>query len=79
MKFLLSLIDLFFLLLPRFVTDTVAVRVYSDESWEILCFEDELKDDDQYSALAVYHAFTFLGEDYFSSFKVIPDSGNVGQ
>lgn len=73
MRFFISVIDLLFLLLPRFVTETVAIRIYQDDSYEVLCLEEDLMDDDQYSALADYKAFTFLGQDYFCTLKSNPE------
>lgn len=69
MRFLLSIIDFLFLLVPRFVNETVAVCVYEDESWEILGYEEDLEEGEQYSFLAQYSAFTFLGQDYFAKIK----------
>lgn len=73
MKFIFSIINLFFLLIPRFVSDTVAIIVYEDDSWDVLCLEEDLTDQDKYSAIADYKAFTFLGEDYFCSAYTVPD------
>ncbi len=77
MKFIFSVVNLLFLLIPRFVSDTVAILVYEDDSWEILCLEEDLTDQDKYSAIANYKAFTFLGEDYFCAVHTVPDSSNV--
>ncbi len=77
MKFIFSIINLILLLIPRFVSDTVAIRVYEDETWDVLCLEEDLTDQDKYSVLANYKAFTFLGEDYFCTVYTIPDSSSI--
>lgn len=71
MRFLLSFLDLFFFIIPRYTSDIVAIVAFEDNSWTVLCFEEELTEDDEFSFLAEYKALTFLGQDYFCTLERI--------
>lgn len=52
---------LFDVLIPRFVTDEVAIRLISESQAEVVCLKEQLTDMDDYDEVAYCRCFNLFG------------------
>ncbi|AFE86193.1 hypothetical protein [Salinivibrio phage CW02] len=52
---------LFDVLVPRFVTDEVAIRLISESQAEVVCLKEQLTDMDDYDEIAYCRCFNLFG------------------
>ena len=55
-----ALYDLYYFLIPRFIEERVAVIDLGQGKWEVVCREDELTDEDEYTCLGTSRCFTIF-------------------
>lgn len=60
---------LFDILIPRFITEEVAL-IKKGESYDVLCCMNDITGEDTYDAIGVSKCFTWLGFGFFATIKV---------
>ena len=58
-------------IIPRFVTDDVAVVIYDDDTWEEICLVEDLTEDICFDAIPCISSFNLLGYAFFPRVKEI--------
>lgn len=62
----------FDMIIPRFITEKVAVIKIDEEMYIVLCAEADLQHGDEFDFIAEAKSFNFFGKSYFAK-VLIPD------
>ena len=66
--------QLFEFIIPRFVSENVAVKKGGPGEYHIVCCEDDLKPGDSYDFLAPCKSISWLGFGWFARFEVVENA-----